>query len=234
MNLLHGENDDKDDEYEYKYRERGWRNGSRKTVMISPNFDTNQPTLTDCSSGSCETLPTQGSNMVLLHTEPSNTSPLLSGDNRIDNWSSKATAGQRFVVADRQGDWTGIWYGGTIGWFYNPADNPVAAKSRSTVITPRAGRATIPVYGAAYPEAAAYPADVPTQLLTPLYNMPADQVYTIGDKKLPTDYFYAPTINYSLPHDHEVIKGQEKYYQITYNHRIAYVKASDVRINKSF
>ncbi len=236
MALLHGVSD------EAERAQQANRPGPEETITISPAFASNQPAIADCSSGTCTTLPAQGSNMVYLHKEPSNTSPLLSdkhlhpdgapGTNHTDDWGSKATSGQRYVVAGRQGDWTGIWYGGTIGWFYNPLTQPTALKSKGTTIRPRAGVTSIPVYGAAYPESRAYPAGVPRQNLKPLYTIPAGQAYVMSDDSLPTDYFYAPTINYSMPHDHEVIIGQEKYYQITFNKRVVYVKNSDVALRQ--
>lgn len=236
MALLHGVSDEAERAKETASR------GSQKTVTILPHFATNQPAITDCSTGSCITLPAQGSNIVYLHTEPNEASPLLSdkylhpdnapGTQRIEDWGSRATTGQRYVVAGQQGDWTGVWYGGTIGWFHNPASSPTAYKSKSSTVSPRPGLASIPVYGVAYPEAAAYPAEVPVQAREPLYSMPAGQTYVTTAEKLPTDYFYDATIDYSRPHDHEVIKGQEKYYQITFNKRIAYVKATDVVLKK--
>ena len=225
------------DQAERDQQHTSWQ-GSQKTVTISPSFADNQPELTDCSSGTCVPLPAQGSSHVLLRTAPTATAPMVSdkylhpdgapGTNSIGDWSAKAVAGKRYAVAGKQGDWTGIWFGGVVGWFYNPASSPTARSSKSATITPRAGLASVPIWGGAYPEAAAYPAGVPVQALQPLYELPAGQSYAVLKDKLPTDYFYDATINYSLPHDHEVIKGNEKYYQINFNKRIVYVKAADV------
>lgn len=211
-----------------------------KVLTISPNFATNHQTITDCSTGTCVTLPEQGSNLVYLHTQPSDSSPLLSnsylhpdnapGTTRAEDWSATANAGDTFAVAEVRGDWTAIWFNGQKGWFYNPhGGGRTAHASSSRVITPKAGRSSIPVYGGAYPESAAYPSDVPDQSLTPLYTMPAGQLYTTSGK-VPTDYFYDATINFSLPDDHVIVHGSDKYYQITFDHRQAYVKASDVDI----
>ncbi|HSW66099.1 MAG TPA: N-acetylmuramoyl-L-alanine amidase [Bacillota bacterium] len=237
MALLHGVSDQQERSRMTKPQ------GTQKSVTIAPSFATNQPAIQDCSTGTCTTLPAQGSNAVFLHTQPDAASPLLSdpylhapgepGTNHIDDWGSKASTGKRFAVADRHGDWTAIWYGGTKGWFYNPAAQPAAYPSRDSVLTPKAGKTSIPVYGAAYPQNAAdYPSGVPVQTLSPLYNMPAGQSYVTTAEKLPTDYFHDATVDYSQPHDHEIIIGQEKYYQITYNQRIAYVKASDVKLTR--
>jgi N-acetyl-anhydromuramyl-L-alanine amidase AmpD len=236
MALLHGVNDATELSNSSKPK------GSQKTVAITPTFTTNRQTLIDCTSGSCLPLPEQGSNMVQLRTQPSQSAPLLSdmylhpdgspGTGHIDDWGTKAMAGQRYGLAGQQGDWTGIWYGGTTGWFYNPPQSPVAHTTWSTTITPRQGLASVPVYGVAYPKAAAYPTGVPVQELQPLYTMAADQKYVTNGDKVPSDYFYDATINYSLPHDHEVIKDGTDFYQVMFNKRIGYVKAADVTLKQ--
>ncbi|HEV7454219.1 MAG TPA: N-acetylmuramoyl-L-alanine amidase [Candidatus Saccharimonadales bacterium] len=215
-----------------------------KVVTIAPAFATNQPVITppvtDCPAGNCPPLPTQGSNRVYLRTAPNTSAPLLSdqymhpggeaGTTRADDWSATAEAGDTYAVAGQQGDWTAIWYGGQKGWFYNPQGAVrTAHAAHSKVLVPKAGVASVPVYGGAYPESAAYPATIPDQSLTPLYTFPAGQTYTTTGK-VPTDYFYDATINFSKPDDHMIVKGNEVYYQITFNHKQAYVKASDVQI----
>jgi hypothetical protein len=86
------------------------------------------------------------------------------------------------------------------------------------------------VYGAANPEASAYPAAVPvTKVVKLSYAIPAGQEYpTTG--AVPTDYYYAATINSSLPDDHTIIIGKTAYYQISYNHRKFFVQAKDVTV----
>jgi len=98
------------------------------------------------------------------------------------------------------------------------------------VITPKSGLTSIPVYGAAYPEKSAYPSAVPVTTVVKLsYTIPAGQEYpTIG--AVPTDYYYAATINSSLPDDHTIIIGKTAYYQISFNHRKFFVKAKDVTV----
>jgi hypothetical protein len=179
---------------------------------------------------------------VYLLALPGDSSPLLtdallsvSGTTRIDEWSAKATYGQQFAVASRTTinhvNWTGIWYGGTIGWFKNQANVRNAAPTSGQIITPRAGLTTIPVYGRAYPEVAAYTTKVPVQSVVPLtYTIGTNQKYaTTG--LTPTDYYWAWNIDSSLPDDHTTIIGQDKYYEIQYNHRTAYVRAADVTVS---
>ncbi len=99
----------------------------------------------------------------------------------ISDHSSRVETGQQYAVADRQGDWTAIWYLGQKGWFHNPKRHPTALWSAGLVATPKQGKASIPVYGRAYPEAAAYPANIPPQAVTPLqYSLPAGQKYSVG------------------------------------------------------
>jgi len=215
--------------------------GGHQVVTISPDFAANQPPVTDCSSGTCVTLPTQPANFVYLHTAPSASAPLLSdpllhpdgspGTLEDSDWSDKAPAGASYALAGQQGSWTGIWYAGQVGWFFNPPGSGRTARlSEGAVITPKPGLTSIPVYGTAYPEAAAFPPAVPVPAIAPLfYTIPAGQRY-VTSGQVPDEYYYAVTIDSSLPDDHTVIPGQTVYYQISYNHREFYVKAADVQV----
>jgi hypothetical protein len=83
------------------------------------------------------------------------------------------------------------------------------------------------VFGRAYPEAEAYPANVPVQQVVPLpYTFAAGQRYSLGNV-LGSEYYSATTFD---PSNHVVVKGKTRYVQIQFGHRIAYVKADDVRI----
>src|SRR5205085_3034769 len=102
-----------------------------------------------------------------------------------------------------------------------------------TVITPRPGLAFAPVYGSAFPEPSAYPGDVPVRPNDPLsYRVQAGQAY-VTTGRVPGDYYYAVTVDSSLPHDHTVISGRTGYYQIIFNHRLCYVKAADVVVKRA-
>ncbi len=99
--------------------------------------------------------------------------------------------------------------------------------AREALLTPRAGLAEIPVYGRAYPEAAAYPEGVPVQPVSPLpYKLLAGQKYVAGDR-VPGEYLYATTFDAA---GHRVVRGKELYYEIQFGHRVAFVKAADVRV----
>jgi hypothetical protein len=98
---------------------------------------------------------------------------------------------------------------------------------------PKAGQASVPVYGRAYPEAAAYTAypGVPVQAVVPLqYSMLAGQRYALQDATISTDYYRATTFDGTPPTDHVDIRGQDAYYQVSLGHRTAFVRAADVDI----
>ncbi|HET7246664.1 MAG TPA: N-acetylmuramoyl-L-alanine amidase [Streptosporangiaceae bacterium] len=215
--------------------------GTHHLVTMDPTFASNEPKVTDCSSGTCVTLPSQPASFVYLRTGPGNSFPLAgdpvlhpgggAGTTEDSDWGDKAATEETFVFAGQTGNWTAIWFAGGKGWFYNPAGkNQVARYTGGEVITPKAGLASIPVYGAAYPEASAYPAAIPVVKVVKLsYTIPAGQEYpTTG--VVPTDFYYAATINSSLPEDHTVVIGKVAYDQISFGHRKFFVKASDVTV----
>ncbi len=223
-------------------------------VTISPNFATNQPLITDCQTGTCVTLPKQGANFVYLHTQPDTNAPFLTdpylhsqatsdpylyidgpvGNTQDNDWGDKAPSGFKYVVADIRGDWTGVWYSGQIGWFYNPhGEGRTAHCGTSATLAPRRGLSSVPVYTLAYPEASAYPSTIPVQPQPTAYSIPAGQRYTTTGKAITSDYFYDWTWNYSAPDDHKIVVGNQKYYEITYNHHIGFVKVEDVDVTSN-
>lgn len=213
--------------------------GGRHVVTIDPNFATNEPPLTDCTQSGCVKLPKQPANFVYLHTQPSFAAPLLSdptlhpggapGTLQDSDWGDKAPTGEKYVVAGQKGNWTGIWYAGTTGWFYNPPGSGQTARyTSSLVVTAKPGVTSVPVFGSAYPEASAYPKPVPVRPNAPMvYKLLPGQAYVVTGA-VPDDYYYAVTFDSSVPDDHTVIRGKTLYYQIVYNHRLFYVKAADV------
>ncbi len=209
-------------------------------VTIDPDFAKNQPVFTGCDGAGTACAP-RGSEAVVLHSEPSETSPLLvdvglhpkgtPSTTEVSDVGSRAATGQQYAVAGVSGDWTAIWYLGQKGWFHNPRNARVAKPAIGWVVTPKPGLATVPVYGRAYPEPEAYPANVPVQAITPLpYTLSAGQKYssagTVG-----SEYYYAVTFDVA---DHVVVKGKLKYVQIQFGYRIAFVKADDVRLLPAF
>jgi hypothetical protein len=144
---------------------------------------------------------------------------------------ARAAAGQEFEVADRSGDWLGVWWLGEKGWLYDPASHPTVVPSAGQVVVP-AGDQPVPVYGRAYPEESAYPAQIPYQTVTPLqYAIQPGQAYVLADAHLQTDYYYAKTFRCAgLPMDCTDVVGTDPYYEIWFGHRVAYVRAADVRV----
>jgi hypothetical protein len=205
-------------------------------VTINPDFAKNKPVFTGCEKAGTPCV-SRGSASVVLRTAPSQDAPLLidigmrpSGSPAtmdVSDVGSRVETGQRYAVAERRGDWTAIWYLGQKGWFFNPRNAKTAQPSIGKVITPKPGLATIPVYGRAYPEPEAYPPTVPVQTVVPLpYTLSAGQRYSAADT-VNAEYYSATTFDVAK---HVVVRGKTKYVQIQFGHRIAFVKADDVRI----
>jgi hypothetical protein len=205
-------------------------------VTITPHFASNQPIFTGCETAGTP-CPARGSTSVVLHTAPSQEAPLLTDIGLhpdgspttmdVSDVGSRVETGQQYAVADARGDWTAIWYLGQQGWFYNPSAARTAQPAVGKVITAKAGLASVPVYGRAYPEAAAYPASVPVQQVVPLpYTLSAEQRYSAADV-VSSEYFFAPTFDTT---NQFVVRGKTKYVQIQFGHRVAFVKADDVQL----
>jgi N-acetyl-anhydromuramyl-L-alanine amidase AmpD len=183
--------------------------------------------------------PRFASNVVYLHTEPRADAPLVGdvglhpdgspGTTGIADWSAKAVAGQSFIVAGHRGEWTAIWFGGRLAWLEDRKSR-VRALEDGALVTPRPGRSAIPVYGAAYPEAAAYPPTVPVTEVVPLqYTIPAGQVY-LGVETHCGDYYYAEFGSGDTPDNDTLVVGNRRFVEISFNHRRAFVDAADVVI----
>ncbi|MDH6126497.1 N-acetylmuramoyl-L-alanine amidase [Kitasatospora sp. GP82] len=215
------------------------------TVTIAPAFDaTNQPPVSQVAA--------RPENFVYLRTRPAADAPLVNGGTtKAEDWSDKAVTGAIYVVADQQGDWTAIWYDGQKCWFFNPNGRTARTDRRSTsptlpdrsddpanpagptVLTPRPGLDSVPVYGRAFPEASAYspyPAIKARPVVALNATVPAGQAYTaVDDTPQPGDFFYDQNINGDAPDDRTLVVGTETYYPIRYNHRLAFLKSSDVQ-----
>ncbi|MDX3571323.1 N-acetylmuramoyl-L-alanine amidase [Streptomyces sp. ID05-47C] len=202
-------------------------------VTILPDYTAHQPVYTGCTAKG-EPCVAHGSSAVRLYSDHDESAPLIKDiglgttpTTGVNDLSSRVSTGQRYAVADRFGDWTAIWYLGQKAWFRNPAAQPTAVPANGLVVTPKDGVDSVPVYGRAYPEASAYPAGVPVQSVSPLpYRLPAGQKYVAGDK-VPGEYYYAVTFATDA---HRVVVGKDMYYEIQYGHRVAFVRAADVRL----
>ncbi|MFC3572168.1 N-acetylmuramoyl-L-alanine amidase [Streptomyces yaanensis] len=205
-------------------------------VTILPDYAANRPEYTGCGAAG-QPCAVHGSSEVRLYSAPDESSPLIKdiglrpkGDDStidVNDVGSRVSTGQRYAVADRDGDWTAIWYLGQKAWFRNPKAQPTAVNASGPVVTPKAGLTDIPVYGRAYPEKEAYPQGVPAQSVSPLpYRLPAGQKYVIGDE-VPGEYYYAVTFTTD---SHKVVVGKDLYYEIQFGHRVAFVRAADVQV----
>ncbi|MEU7061397.1 peptidoglycan recognition family protein [Streptomyces sp. NPDC046197] len=208
-------------------------------VTIRPDYTANRPEYTGCDAGGVPCA-AHGSSEVRLYSQPDTSAPLIkdiglrpdgSGSTiDVNDVGSRAETGQQYAVADRQGDWTAIWYLGQKAWFQNPAKQPAAVDAAGLVVTPKAGLDSVPVYGRAYPEKAAYPAGVPAQPVSALpYKLLAGQKYVVGDT-VPGEYLYAVTFTTD---SHRVVVGKDPYYEIQFGHRVAFVRAADVVVRPS-
>ncbi len=217
-------------------------------VTVRPSFAGNRNVLTDCeaqSPGSGDCVTGAGTNFVALYQQPDATGALAkdpgvhtdgsASTTVVSDVGARAAAGQKLVVVATEGDWVGVWWSGSLAWFRNPASAPVVTIGAGKVVTAKAGTTAAPVYGRAYPEAAAYPADIPYQAVTPIeYTLPAGQAYVLTDPDATTDYYYAKTFNgQGVPGDRTDVEGTDRYYQVNMGHRIAYVRAADVELSSS-
>ena len=85
---------------------------------------------------------------------PSESAPLVNDIGRnakgapsttsVSDIGARAQAGLTFAVAERQGDWTAIWFNGVKGWFLNPASDPTAVPVKGSYVVPKAGLAKAP------------------------------------------------------------------------------------------
>ncbi|MDT0396083.1 MULTISPECIES: N-acetylmuramoyl-L-alanine amidase [Streptomyces] len=211
--------------------------GPKSTVVtIRPDYSANRPVFTGCESAG-EPCATHGSSAVRLYSDHDEDSPLIrdiglgsAPTTGVNDLSSRVSTGQRYAVADRWGDWTAIWYLGQKAWFRNPAKQPTAVPAKGKVVTPRKGLDSVPVYGRAYPEKEAYPEGVPAQAVTPLpYTVLEGQKYVTGGK-VPSEYYYAVTFDEA---SHQVVRGEDQYYEIQFGHRVGFVRAADVTVRSS-
>ncbi|WP_030903099.1 N-acetylmuramoyl-L-alanine amidase [Streptomyces sp. NRRL F-5126] len=212
-----------------------------QVVRVVPPFTTdNQPTLTYGGS----TVAKQPANFGYLYTSPSTSAakiadPYMPSVRSTDgpNWGDKVVAGGEYVVAEAQRDWTAIWYGGRKAWFSNPGGQFTApvGTSGTPVLKAKSGASSIPVYGRAYPDDAAYagtgvPVQASNSASLTKYSLPAGQAYVQAGPAKAGDYWYAGTFSGTAAHDRTLVTGTTTFYPIRYNHRIAWVKSGDVQV----
>ncbi|MBA2531349.1 MAG: N-acetylmuramoyl-L-alanine amidase [Nocardioidaceae bacterium] len=213
-------------------------------VTVRPGFGGNRQKVTGCETAG-QPCATQGTNFVYLRQRPSWRAPLVTdvglhpdgspSTTEVADIGARAVAGHEFVVAERRGSWVRVWWLGRVAWLRNrtPAGDPVLVRTAGLKVRAAPGQAPAAIYGRAYPEESAYPAEIPYQTVTPLqYTLKGGQAYSLADSAVPTDYYYAQTFDYSLPGDHTVVRGLDRYYQIWFGHRMAFVRADEVVITR--
>ncbi|GAB3421328.1 N-acetylmuramoyl-L-alanine amidase [Flindersiella endophytica] len=224
-------------------------------VTIKPDYDHNFLPFTGCEDNpgppgeDPSNRPMCGewsSSSVILHTEPRADAPLLKdiglhqdGSDttmRVSDIGSRVSTGQQYAVAEVRGDWVAVWYLGQKGWFHNPRGARTALWATGLVVTPKAGKTEVPVYGRAYPEAEAYAGTtIPVQAISPLpYKLLPGQRYVLGEAPASAEYYRAVTFDVFDGTDHVVVRGTTKYYEIQVGHRVGYVMASDVDVLPSW
>ncbi|WP_150136060.1 N-acetylmuramoyl-L-alanine amidase [Streptomyces hyaluromycini] len=203
-------------------------------VMILPDYATHKPRYTGCDGAGVPCRP-HGSSAVRLYTRPDENAPLIQDPGRrpdgdestedVSDLGSRVSTGQIFAVADRSGEWTAIWYQGNKAWFKNPAVHPTAVGARGRMVTPKEGLDEIPVFGRALPEEEAYPEGVEEEEESPLpYSLRAGQRY-VTQSGVGGSYVDRSTFS-DTPQP--VVLGRQRYYEIQFGHRLAYVRADDV------
>ena len=211
-------------------------------ILIAPKFAQNPQPASYCygpnQASDCRDAPVQPANFLYLRTAPDATAPLLPnpfltvwpGD-RMYNWGNKLSTGHTYVRAERSGDWDAIYFSGQKAWFYNPGlmHTRAALPQQVTMVTPRAGLATVPVYGVSYPVlAGSYQAPSKPQTFEKIYDIAAGQKYVVTSRHT-ADYYWAKVYAKTLAEaSHTVVREGTEYFQIEFNHRVAFVRTSDV------
>lgn len=203
-------------------------------VRIAPDHAGNRRPLHYCPGGGqpCQDVPAQPSNFAFLRTGPSDDAPLITnpvtkgGTDDIADWSDKAVAGRRYAIAGRQGSWTAVWYAGQKAWLHTADTRPAAGFAVTTT-----GTAPVPVFTLAVPDPSEYPAGVPSAgdptPVKPLFTVPAGQRYQLLGRAQAA-YYYARFDESNVAGNHTVVRGGTTYYLISLNHRLGYVRATDV------
>ena len=209
-------------------------------VRILPGFAGNVQPVTGCEDPGDQCGGPRDTNFVTLRTEPSHDAPLVNdlglhqhgqpATTEVSDISARATAGTELVVAQVRDGWTAVWFLGTTGWFHDPRRRPTARVVERPLGKVRP-RTEAPVYGRCYPEPSAYPDPDDAQPVSPLpYRLPAGQEYAVGDLHPPTDYYRAKTFSPDTPGDHVLVRGEDRYVQISLGHRIGFVRLADVEL----
>lgn len=203
-------------------------------VMLVPRFADNKRPFKPCGDGMCADLPLRPSNAVYLRSGPSFDAPLFydpvlrpkgpPGTTGIEDLSARALSGQRFVAVTRLGEWTAIWFAGQLAWFNDP-EGTVGRVAPGTTVVPR--RASVPIYGAAFPLPGEYPDGVePSEIEELPYRLVAGQSYVALSVRNADDI--GSLIDEDGAKERVYVPGTRQLVEISFNHRRAFVDLADV------
>lgn len=217
-----------------------------RVITVAPDYAQNLQPVTYCYSpdeaSDCHDAPVHPVHFLYLRQAPDPLAPLLEnpyltawpGD-RMYNWANKVGTGTRWVLAERRGDWDAIYFSGQKAWFHNPGHKSTRL-AEATVVTPRAGLATAPVFGVGYPQAAAYLPPKTPVAMEQTYQIAAGQKY-LAMQRVTADYYWARTYvekdKYGTTAEQTVIKDGTEYFLINFNHREALVRVADMELVRS-
>lgn len=212
-------------------------------VTIAPDYAQNVQPVTYCYSpdetSDCRDAPAHPVHFLYLRKAPDPLAPLIENSylsvwpgDRMYNWGNKVGSGTRWVLAERQGDWDAIFFSGQKGWLYNPGHKSTRL-AQATVVTPRAGLATVPVFGVGYPQPAAYVPPKTAVAMDKTYDIEAGQKY-VAMQRVTADYYWARTYvekdKYGTTADQTVVRDGTEYFLINFNHREALVRVADMEL----
>ncbi len=208
-------------------------------IVLRPGYAKNLQKGTYCygaTGGDCRDVTESPANFVYLRTAPDAMAPLIENQylkgwpgDRMNNWGTKLGTGPVYVRAEQKGDWEAIYFGGQKAWFQNPGRG-LTRKASATMIMPKSGLPSAPVYGVAYPMDAAFMPPTKPVSMEKIYDVPAGQRYALAARTT-GDYYWAKEYVASYdPSKQIVVKDGTEYYQIHFNHRVAWVRAADFEL----
>ncbi|WP_051941050.1 N-acetylmuramoyl-L-alanine amidase [Phaeacidiphilus oryzae] len=156
----------------------------------------------------------------VLHKDPDGSSPI----------AGAVSAGQRFALVERAGEWTALWYEGSRAWLYDPGHDPAALPAAGGLLRPRGDR-PIQVFGRPLPAPECFPPGVPRPEAVPLpFRLAPHQAYAHGGFA-PAVHLYAPG---DRPADRAVVRDPEtaarRWLIVQTGHRIGYVRAAEAEL----
>ncbi|ANZ61019.1 hypothetical protein AYR62_11375 [Secundilactobacillus paracollinoides] len=148
-------------------------------------------------------------NVADLYQSPDTGAELLTSES-LPAWTHQLSYGQRYVCAERSGEWVAIWYNGVKGWCHDP-EHTILQGCQGEVIAPNSPHT--PIFG------------MTSAAAKPIATLAAEEQYVAG-----------PLVSQLESRD---TNGQfqasftgQRYYQFYYNHRIAFVPIDTMHLVK--